>query len=196
MTLPRSPFAGDTNYFGATLQDLVAHLTDWRKITQETIDELARLRVDVVKNRDRLDEPESVLDFIDYMVNQFQRFLNDFGRIIRELPSSVEERHVELIRRLAERSRTLDQSCVLFKQEQIRRRLMDERLLSSDETGAWVRAGRREFADQSDRAVAAIYVQALKSLCDRNLVRHAGGIAYDLTGSGFQLARELKKCAI
>lgn len=66
-------------------------------------------------------------------------------------------------------------------------------LLSSDETGAWVRAGRRDFADQSDRAIAAMYVQALKSLCRRELVAHAGGIAYDLTGSGFQLARELKQ---
>ena len=66
-------------------------------------------------------------------------------------------------------------------------------LLSSGETGAWVCAGKRDFADQSDLAVAAMYVQALKSLCRRELVTHAGGIAYDLTGSGFQLARELKQ---
>ncbi len=68
-------------------------------------------------------------------------------------------------------------------------------LLSSDETGAWVRAGRRDFANHSDPAVAAMYVQALKSLCRRELVTHAGGIAYDLTGSGFQLARQLKQRA-
>jgi class 3 adenylate cyclase len=66
-------------------------------------------------------------------------------------------------------------------------------LLSSDETGAWVCAGKRDFVDHSDRAVAAIYAQALKSLCRRDLVTHAGGIAYDLTGTGFQLARELKQ---
>jgi hypothetical protein len=128
MALPRSPFAGDTNYFGATIQDLVAHLNDWRKMTQETIDELNKLRADVVEKQDRLDEPVGVLDFIDYMVNQFQRFINDFDRIIRELPSSVEERHVELIRRLAQRGQTLDQSCVQFKQDYIRRPLKDERL--------------------------------------------------------------------
>jgi class 3 adenylate cyclase len=66
-------------------------------------------------------------------------------------------------------------------------------LLSSDETGAWVSAGNRHFIDQADRAVTAMYVQALKSLCRRDLVTHAGGIAYDLTGTGFQLARELKQ---
>lgn len=77
-------------------------------MTQETIDELIKLRTDVVEKQNRLDEPVGVLDFIDYMVNQFQQFINDFDRIIRELPSSVEERHVELIRRLAQRGQTLD----------------------------------------------------------------------------------------
>lgn len=66
-------------------------------------------------------------------------------------------------------------------------------LLSSDETGAWVCSGNRDFMDPSDRAVAAMYVEALKSLCRRELVTHAGGIAYDLTGSGFKQARALKK---
>jgi hypothetical protein len=66
-------------------------------------------------------------------------------------------------------------------------------VLSTDETGAWVRAGRRDFADQSDRAVSAIYLEALRSLRRRGLVTHVGGIAYDLTGSGFQQARELKR---
>jgi len=128
MALPRSPFAGDTNYFGATIQDFVAHLNDWRKMTQEAIDELNKLRADVVVKQNRLDDPVGVLDFIDYMVNQFQRFINDFDRIIRELPSSVEERHVDLIRRLAQHGQTLDQSCVQFKQDYIRRPMKDERL--------------------------------------------------------------------
>jgi hypothetical protein len=128
MALPRSPFAGDTNYFGATLHDLIDHLIDWRKMTQETVDRLNELRANVVEKQDRLNEPTGILDFIDYMVNQFQRFINDFDRIIRELPASVEERHVELIGRLAERSRTLDQSCVAFKQDYIRGALKDERL--------------------------------------------------------------------
>jgi hypothetical protein len=66
-------------------------------------------------------------------------------------------------------------------------------LLSSDETGEWVCAGNRDFTDLSDRAIAAMYVEALKSLCRRELVTHAGGIAYDLTGSGFKQARALKQ---
>lgn len=66
-------------------------------------------------------------------------------------------------------------------------------VLSTDETGAWVRAGRRNFADKSDRAVAAVYLEALRSLRRRGLVTHAGGIAYDLTGRGFQQAREFKR---
>jgi class 3 adenylate cyclase len=66
-------------------------------------------------------------------------------------------------------------------------------ILSTDETGAWVRAGRRDFIDHSDRAVAAMYLDALRSLLRRGLVTHAGGISYDLTGSGFRQARELER---
>jgi hypothetical protein len=66
-------------------------------------------------------------------------------------------------------------------------------VLSTDETAAWVRAGRHDFIDLSDRAVAATYRDGLRSLIRRGLVEHSGGSAYDLTGSGFAKARELKR---
>jgi hypothetical protein len=66
-------------------------------------------------------------------------------------------------------------------------------ILSSDETGKWIRAGRRDFYDQSDPAIAALYVDALNSLCQRDLAAHEGGILYKLTGRGFKIARVLRK---
>jgi len=53
----------------------------------------------------------------------------------------------------------------------------------------WVRAGGRDFADSSDRAVATLYVDALLSLCARGLCRHDRGLRYVLTSAGFKLAR-------
>lgn len=64
---------------------------------------------------------------------------------------------------------------------------------SSDETGSWVSAGGHSFSDSSDRAVAAIHLDALKSLVRRGLAEYAGGDLYELTGRGFMKARELKK---
>ncbi len=66
-------------------------------------------------------------------------------------------------------------------------------VLSSDETGKWIRAGSRDFYDQSDPAIAALYVDALNSLRKRDLAAHEGGILFKLTGRGFKIARALKK---
>jgi hypothetical protein len=63
----------------------------------------------------------------------------------------------------------------------------------SDQTGKHVAAGRQHFRDECDPAVAAFYIEALNSLRRRNLVGHEGGSLYQLTGSGFKIARALKK---
>jgi hypothetical protein len=64
---------------------------------------------------------------------------------------------------------------------------------STDETDKFVGAGRRHFYDQSDPAVAALYMDALYSLCRRGLAALEGGSLYQLTGRGFKVARALKK---
>jgi class 3 adenylate cyclase len=62
----------------------------------------------------------------------------------------------------------------------------------SDEWPDWVRVGERDFMDESDPAVAAMHLEALGSLRRRGLVRQVGPREYELTGSGFQGARELQ----
>jgi uncharacterized protein YjhX (UPF0386 family) len=64
---------------------------------------------------------------------------------------------------------------------------------SADETGRWIHAGPQHFYDQSDPAVAALYLDAFDSLRQRGLVKHEGGDLYVLTSRGFKVARALKK---
>lgn len=64
-------------------------------------------------------------------------------------------------------------------------------LLTSDELGEFVQIGEERFYDETDQAVAALYVDALISMCDMGLVRHQEGILYHLTGRGFRIARAL-----
>ena len=64
-------------------------------------------------------------------------------------------------------------------------------VFSSAQEGESLRAGAREFADSSDRAVAAIYLEALQVLVRRGLARWVAGIRYTLTGTGFKIARRL-----
>jgi len=63
----------------------------------------------------------------------------------------------------------------------------------SDETGRHVAVGSQHFQDDSDPAVAALYMEALRSLRQRDLIGHQGGSLYQLTGSGFKIARALKR---
>lgn len=60
-------------------------------------------------------------------------------------------------------------------------------MMSSD----YVRTESRDFFDDLDQAVAAIYLDAFYSLSERGLVRPQGDGVYSLTGRGFKLAREL-----
>lgn len=66
-------------------------------------------------------------------------------------------------------------------------------LNSADEIGRWVAAGSQNFLDQTDPAVAALYLDAFQSLQNRGLVRLDGGTLYTLTGKGFKIARALKQ---
>jgi hypothetical protein len=64
-------------------------------------------------------------------------------------------------------------------------------VFSSDQSGKFVRAGKRDFWDERDAAVGEVYLEALQSLITRGLVRHDGGIRYTLTGSGFKVGRAI-----
>ncbi|KPK88747.1 hypothetical protein AMJ80_10675 [bacterium SM23_31] len=57
--------------------------------------------------------------------------------------------------------------------------------------GTWIRVGSNNFKDDSDPAVAANYLEAFRSLCERGFIVHEGGIMFMLTGTGFEKARNL-----
>jgi uncharacterized protein YjhX (UPF0386 family) len=60
-------------------------------------------------------------------------------------------------------------------------------------SGKWVEAGGEYFLDQSDPALAALYLDAFDSLRRKGLVRYEGGDLYMLTGRGFKIARALNE---
>lgn len=66
-------------------------------------------------------------------------------------------------------------------------------VFKSDEEPPYVTTFRHSFNDPADRAVAAVHLEALRSLISRRLLELEGGNLYNLTGSGFMKARELKR---
>ncbi len=59
------------------------------------------------------------------------------------------------------------------------------------QTGRWVRAGGKDFKDNSDPAVATTYLEAYRNLCEREYIEEKSERYAILTGSGFEIAREL-----
>ena len=64
-------------------------------------------------------------------------------------------------------------------------------ILGTDVHGSWVRAGTKDFFEQTDRAQQAFYLDAFRSLCERGFVHHEDGHLFRLTGTGFAKAREI-----
>ena len=126
MVLIRSAVAGDTDYAGTTLADIRINLSDRKKDAEDTIDELYVLRNQINENSSQVDRYGDVVDFIHLIVEELEKFLIDFDRLLKELPNSVEPRHPELVKQLARRNRELEWVCLDFKNEHINRRLRDE----------------------------------------------------------------------
>jgi len=117
-----------TDYTGVSLEDIVEHLRDWKRNTDEAISLLEGHLSNVVNARDRLDGPEDIEGYIKACIDLFTRYSFDFGRLIQELPQRVEQRHIEIVNQIFRNSVNEDSTCTAFKRGHIERTLRDERL--------------------------------------------------------------------
>jgi len=62
-------------------------------------------------------------------------------------------------------------------------------LLGTAGFGSWVRAGKRDFMDQTDPSVQAMYLDAFESLLGRGFFRQESGTVYRLTSRGYENAK-------
>ena len=116
MSRPRSIFAGDTDYTGVPLADILDHLAAWRDALRE--------HIDVNRNilRRLLEQPPSSQvragqDFCEFFIDLLERFSGDFDRLLAELPAGVRARHIETVSQMYRGARDADSTCVAFKRD-------------------------------------------------------------------------------
>jgi uncharacterized protein YjhX (UPF0386 family) len=63
-------------------------------------------------------------------------------------------------------------------------------LMSTDQTGNFVRSGAVDYIDTKDPSRQARGIDGFETLKRHRLIRHEGGQLYKLTGTGFQRAKE------
>jgi hypothetical protein len=122
----RSEIQGGTDYTGVSLTDIYEHLRQWRESTKELIENLARYKSQVVREKGKIDYADDVIDFIDLSIDVFSRFVPDLDRLLAQIPRGVTEAHVEIISQIVRRSEYHEGSCVQFKHDHIERKLRDE----------------------------------------------------------------------
>jgi len=128
MVRQRSILAGDTDYTGVSLEDMIIHIEEWRHLTDSTIQELQLCRDQVEQNYERINNPTKVIEFIDYFKDLFTRYLIDFDRLIEDLSSEVRDQHIEIITQLYESSSYEERLCAPFARNNIGGTLKDEEM--------------------------------------------------------------------
>lgn len=124
----RSLVAGMTDYTGVPFDTILAHLRDWKDETGRCLETLRQLRGDAEKHRAQLDAPDDVIAYINLMIDLFTRYLCDFESLVAELPYSVTEAHIEIIRQINASASAEETHCIRFKRNNIERQLKDESL--------------------------------------------------------------------
>lgn len=125
----RTNIQGIQDYTGVSLKNIIADLKEWYSITGDVIRRLENLKKKVEANFERLEDADSIIEYIDYCILLFQGYEADFKRILDEIVYRVEKRHIEIINQIFESSRNEEKYHNReFKREHIAKKLKDESL--------------------------------------------------------------------
>ena len=126
MAHERSYLAGATDYTGVSLEDIVLHVNQWQATTEQTIVDLRKYLEKAKQQSELLENPREITSFLDYFIDLFSRYLNDIGRLAREIPKGVTAAHIEIVQQLYRSSKLEEQATIRFKQDWVYKRLPHE----------------------------------------------------------------------
>jgi len=96
MTIKHSIIVGCTNYNGATIDDIIDEVKYFKKIAKDTIDKLKEYK-QKIKDWEPLWIKANIEEDVDEKIETFKSFINNFNRLIKELPNGVARGHCDLL---------------------------------------------------------------------------------------------------
>jgi len=119
---------GFRDYRGVPLKDIIEDLKEFEGNTNQAITKLVELYTEAKRNKNKLDDPESIINYIDSFLSIFKGFKNDFNRVVYLLEKEpVKEKHLDIINQIYESSVYENKyTAKEFKREHISRKLKDE----------------------------------------------------------------------
>lgn len=120
MGVSRSIIAGDADYLGASREDLITELVNFKKSVEETIDTLNTLRIkDTEGLSDRIVKETNL--FIDKQIHVYASYVNVFDRLIIEFPKLVIEGHCKVLNKIYSDLESQERACKKYKNDNLER---------------------------------------------------------------------------
>ncbi len=113
-------------YEEPTPQDVVEQLAARKADALNTLEMLHAQRARVVEESARFENPQAVLEYLDFFIPAFEQVVSEIDRISGEIVVRVRRAHIDLLRHVAANSRTEQRRCLMFRDRCINRPLPHE----------------------------------------------------------------------
>jgi hypothetical protein len=111
-----------------TVQDVIEQLGLRKADALTTLDMLRAQRARVEAERAKLENPQAVLDYLDFFIPAIEEVVAESDRICSELPTRVRRAHVDVLRQIAANCRVEQRRCLVFRDKCINRPLPYEEM--------------------------------------------------------------------
>lgn len=112
----------------ASISDIIQYLSIMINDCHKVCQNLHSYKKEVEENRRNLDDPDDILDYIEFFLAAIKSYSNEIERLSINLKSSVTEQHVISLQRLSDDSKDLYLYCNGFRVYHISRTLKEEKL--------------------------------------------------------------------
>lgn len=109
-----------------TPQGVVEQLGARKADAVNTLEMLRAHRVAVVADSAKLENPQAVLDYVDFFLPAFEEVLEACDRVSAEIVVKVQRAHIDLLRQIAANCRVEQRRCLVFRDRCINRPLPHE----------------------------------------------------------------------
>ena len=111
-----------------TPQDVVEQLAARKADALNTLEMLRAQRARVTEAAAKFENPQAVLDYLDFFIPAIEEVVAESDRIAGEIVQRVKRAHIDVLRQIAANCRVEQRRCLVFRDKCINRPLPDEQM--------------------------------------------------------------------
>ena len=113
-------------YTEPTTTDVIEQLAARKADALVSLDLLRAQRARVVEDEAKFENPQAVLEYLDFFIPSIEEVVAECDRISAELPRRVTRAQIDMLRQIAANCRTEQRRCLIFRDKCINRPLPHE----------------------------------------------------------------------